>query len=232
MADTHTIGWSKLKPKTLYERLRLPRQCFLLPEGTPYQRGRPSYPICSKTGEVACAGLQAAYRRLMMYKSHYPPELVRRMARKIIETARKYADPSDPMNVCNFVFRAERHLKQLNLLGGVGQMAKLRPGACKRTKKGVYLCNIPGVGARFVGKTRMGDLGEVGEIGGVVRHCVRYKRTRAGLRCAEYAPGPSPLGEYGDIGEIGSIRGRRCVRYKRVYSPALGRYIRRCAKYA
>ena len=53
-------------------------------------------------------------------------------------------------------------------------------------------------------------------------HCIRFKRTRAGKRCAKYAGGRKGRGRR----HLGTTEGMHCVRYKKTRSG------RRCAKYA
>ncbi|MFQ6042207.1 MAG: hypothetical protein ACE5PV_15230 [Candidatus Poribacteria bacterium] len=95
-------------------------------------------------------------------------------------------------------------------------MAKMRPGQCKKTRKGVRYCYLPGVGVRFVS----GGTSGLGQPTG--QRCIRYKtiRTKTGKRvkrCAEFA----------DIVEVaGPGRIRRCVAYKTGPSGQ-----RRCARY-
>lgn len=265
-------SWHEVKPKRRWERYRLVKEkpgCFLFPEGTPTDPGVPHYPICTKEGEVSCVGLLAAYRRLMVYGKRYPAEFqpqVRAALRRIVEIAKRLSDKNDPANVCNFVYRAERTLRERGLLGvetiegGVLEMAarrtrtkaktevkrkrktKMSPGECGQARNMTWYCYIPNVGVRFVtaaeaarikgGKRRrkgVSGIEDFGEVEGVYRHCVEWKKTRAGWRCARYEPGPGePVPP--PIGELeGSIR--RCVAYQTVYSPALGRYVRRCARY-
>lgn len=109
--------WHVQKPKTRFARYRLLEQegekCFLMPKGTPYDPGVPHYPICSTSGCLSCAGMQAAYKRLSMYKKHSREYQKRRseidaMLDRLVNMALKYADSGDPTNKCNWALRAAR----------------------------------------------------------------------------------------------------------------------------
>jgi len=211
-------GWKEVKPRTRFERYELAKvkpECFLFPEGTPTDPGVPHYPICTRTGEISCPGLLAAYRRLMVYGKRYPPEFQPKVAealRRIIRIAERYADPRDPQNVCNFVFRAKETLRERGFrLMGVYRHCI----AWKMTRAGRRCAKYaPGPGPSVSG------VGEVGELAGKYRVCVAWKMTRAGRRCAKYAPVSGA--------EMGELAGkyRKCVAYK------MTRAGLRCAKYA
>lgn len=38
-----------------------------------------------------------------------------------------------------------------------------------------------------------------------IRHCIKSKLTKAGLRCKVYSSGPARLGDYGDLGDLGDL---------------------------
>lgn len=199
--------WKDAKPDR-YERRKLPASCFLIP-------GERKFPICGSDGCIYCSGLLAAYRRAITLKYVYPPEVVEEVKRRAVGEALKLADPSDPRNICNFVLgRSEKEMARRT-------SRKMLPGECRTTRGGVQYCMIPGVGVRFQPSKGLSD---VDAISGVYRHCVRYKMTPAGRRCAEYAPGPG----FSDIGDTSTVGGvyRHCIRYK--MTPAG----RRCAEYA
>ena len=57
-------------------------------------------------------------------------------------------------------------------------------------------------------------------------HCVRFKQTSAGKRCAKYAGGRRGRGRGRGRRHLGTTEGMHCIRYKKT------RAGRRCAKYA
>jgi len=223
MAQIYAVpGWKETKPRTRFERYQLARthpECFLFPTGTPTDPGVPHYPICTRSGEVSCPGLLAAYRRLMVYGKRYGGEWEKRARdaiRKVLSIASRYADPSDPANVCNFVFRARETVKQRGL-GGANLMGIYRHCiAYKQTRAGKRCAKYapgPGPGVSGLSEPDVGYL-EEGYLGdpGKYRHCVAWKMTKAGRRCARYAPGPGPVS--GASGLSGSMAPGEC-RYTR-----------------
>ena len=78
-----TKGWAKQAPKTLSERKKMPKSCFLDKKGL-------KYPICSKTvrgkQRVSCKGTLAAYQRARQQKKHA-------VARKAIAAAKRNGCP-------------------------------------------------------------------------------------------------------------------------------------------
>jgi len=116
-------------------------------------------------------------------------------------------------------------------------MAKMQPGQCKTTKKGVQYCYVPGVGVRFQPGGVSGSLGQ----GPAGQKCVRYayykngrqvsKNTSGAVRrCANFGGGAS--------GGLSQPAGKSCVKYQCV--PAKTGHskgcptgqVRRCARFA
>lgn len=59
--------------------------------------------------------MEAAYKRLRLGIAHYTysPKVKANMeaaARKVVNLARKYADPRDPTNTCNWALRASKRV--------------------------------------------------------------------------------------------------------------------------
>lgn len=65
------------------------------------------------------------------------------------------------------------------------------------------ICNFAIRSAKTI-RERMGGITMAKKRTKGIRHCITTKRTRAGTKCAAYAPGPR-LGDYGDIGDYGDL---------------------------
>lgn len=115
--DTKSPRWTD-KPVRAHDRdlvlTKCGRKCFLFPDGTPSDPGRPHYPICvkCKSGRcrccLSCTGLQAVYRRLTMAIPKYRGEMRRQAEAKKEQVVRMALQHATPTNACKWAISAAK----------------------------------------------------------------------------------------------------------------------------